>query len=705
MRRDGGGGSNQITELAMDNLTIAALSRPFTIGMLYNARTEELLPGFSLWDDATLQKNTAETPKPGSEFHVSTSDSIKSKSSLLDIEGSLNLNLMCGLIKVGASAKFMDSTKKSKKKSRVTFRYHATTHFKHLSIPDMNLSAEQKDIISKGTATHVVTGILYGVNCFFVFDYDKMEESGSKDIGATMEAAVNKIPSCGIGAELKNKLTAEEKDLTGKFSCKFIGDLILDKDPVTYEDAVETYAELPKLLGESGKNSVPLKVWLMPLKNLDDTAAEVLTLSLPLVREVQDTLEDLREIGMRCNDALDDPVVEKFQHIKKKLTRFKKECTYYESDIKKAIAKKLPLVREGTEEEGAIKEIFEGRAESPFSSEQLNKWMDDAEREINVIRSILEILKGAKILPNKSDLDRVVLDPKTKPGLCYAFTSLDSSDPYLDAMTSSPDSVDAGTTKEDPWYYSDDVVQEMRRKARMLNAESGHVLISVTPDEDIRGARLYKYFKGMLRDCDLKVEVEKVTKKKDLVIYGCELNLDPGTVNKSLMLSEDNRGVSSSSQKYEDDKERFDSLPQVLCKEKLNRRCYWEVEFEADDENVSVGVCYEGMSRKGSGNAAKLGANAMSWCLEIKRLKTEATFTAKHNNQSVSIPEKGSTRVAVFLDWPGGTLSFYNVKAAALSHLHTFHATFSEPVYPALSILNKKGFFKRLFGLPSVEIG
>ncbi|KAJ8362293.1 hypothetical protein AAFF_G00384680 [Aldrovandia affinis] len=42
--------------------------------------------------------------------------------------------------------------------------------------------------------------------------------------------------------------------------------------------------------------------------------------------------------------------------------------------------------------------------------------------------------------------------------------------------------------------------------------------------------------------------------------------------------------------------------------------------------------------------------------------------------------------VGVFLDWPAGTLSFYSVSSDTLTHLHTFHTTFTEPLYPGFGL-------------------
>ncbi|CAL8269569.1 unnamed protein product [Gadus morhua 'NCC'] len=63
-----------------------------------------------------------------------------------------------------------------------------------------------------------------------------------------------------------------------------------------------------------------------------------------------------------------------------------------------------------------------------------------------------------------------------------------------------------------------------------------------------------------------------------LVFDACEVTLDPNTVHRELSLSEDNRKVTMAEedQPYPDHPDRFDSLSQVLGKEALTGRCYWE---------------------------------------------------------------------------------------------------------------------------------
>uniref|UniRef100_A0A671Y414 Neoverrucotoxin subunit beta-like n=1 Tax=Sparus aurata TaxID=8175 RepID=A0A671Y414_SPAAU len=695
--------------MSSEVMNIAALGQPFTLGMLYDARRDELIPGLTLWDKNSLKEKTVETSQQTSNFEVSASDSIESKSSLMDIEASLKVSLMCGLIKVGGSAKYLNDTKKFKNQSRVTCQYKATTHFNQLSvIQGETMNTQQVDVIKKGTSTHVVTGILYGADAFFVFDSEKLEASSVQDIQGHMEAVIKKIPKFDVEGKVDIKLTDEEKELTNKFSCKFYGDFILESNPASFEEAVKTYVGLPKLLRGKGTDTVPLKVWLTPLKDFDTTAAGLKReISAGLVGKVQNALEDLREIQMRCNDSLDDTVVRNFPQIKKELKNFQNWCNQCESNFKTNLGKTFPLIREGKEDESSVKKLLDDRNKSPFSHEKLDKWLDHKEREINIIRSCVDMMEGTKIVHNQSELDREVLAAGVDEALCFVFTSLQSADPglgemdkYLDSVRGSTsedlDSV-KGSTNEVPWYYSDEVLTKMREKAKSFQVVAKSLksnsrfcfLVAAVTNEKYTGATIYHYRNGKLLAEDFSKldipDVETVTDRRDLLWYACDLTPDPETAHKWLTLSERNKKVTRGpGQSYPDRPQRFDDCTQVLCREELTGRCYWEVKWKGSELFFAVGVCYRGLSRKGDHDQSRLGGNKLSWGLTYMQLGGPAGLCAHHDNQRhhLPFPPGPFTRLGVYLDWSAGTLSYYKVSSDTLSHIYTFHTKFTEPVYP-----------------------
>lgn len=157
------------------------------------------------------------------------------------------------------------------------------------------------------------------------------------------------------------------------------------------------------------------------------------------------------------------------------------------------------------------------------------------------------------------------------------------------------------------------------------------------------------------------------------------------TAHSELFFSEDKKKMTrqETAQPYPDNPERFKDWGQVLCKEGLRDRCYWEVEWAG--EWIGVGVAYKGISRKGKGNEAVLGYNDQSWSLRYCKGKFTVWYN-KTDDASVTVPYFESRRVGVFLDWAAGTLSFYAVSSRTMMHLYTFHTTFTEPVYPGLRL-------------------
>ncbi|XP_070998135.1 NLR family CARD domain-containing protein 3-like [Oncorhynchus clarkii lewisi] len=174
--------------------------------------------------------------------------------------------------------------------------------------------------------------------------------------------------------------------------------------------------------------------------------------------------------------------------------------------------------------------------------------------------------------------------------------------------------------------------------------------------------------------------------KPGLRKYVCDLTLDPNTVNRRLSLSEENRKVTCRREKqpYPDHPERFEDWKQVLCREGLTGRCYWEGEWIG--EGAVIGVTYKGINRRGRGwgEDCCLGYNDKSWSLVCN----DNSYSAYHNNNltTIDVPSSSSHRVGMYLDWPAGTLSFYRASSDTLTHLITFTSTFTEPIYPGFGV-------------------
>ncbi|XP_073803499.1 protein NLRC3-like isoform X2 [Danio rerio] len=160
--------------------------------------------------------------------------------------------------------------------------------------------------------------------------------------------------------------------------------------------------------------------------------------------------------------------------------------------------------------------------------------------------------------------------------------------------------------------------------------------------------------------------------------YVCILTLDPNTAHTELILSEENREVKRvlEKQPYPDHPDRFDH-PQVLCRESVCGRCYWEVEKIGND--VDIAVTYKSIRRKRGGKENVFGFNAQSWNL----ISSPSSFSFRHNHTQTVLPvEPLSRRIGVFVDHSAGTLIFYNITGDTTRVIHSVQTTFSEPLYP-----------------------
>uniref|UniRef100_A0A3B1JF24 Tripartite motif-containing protein 16-like n=1 Tax=Astyanax mexicanus TaxID=7994 RepID=A0A3B1JF24_ASTMX len=159
----------------------------------------------------------------------------------------------------------------------------------------------------------------------------------------------------------------------------------------------------------------------------------------------------------------------------------------------------------------------------------------------------------------------------------------------------------------------------------------------------------------------------------------CQLTLDPNTAHKYLLLSERNTAMTRSNtvQPYPDHPGRFDVWPQVLCRENVSGRCYWEVEWRGDG-GVGIAVSYKSISRKGGGWECGFGFNNdQSWRLFCN----SSRYTFRYNNRDTEISGVPvSSRIGVYVDHRAGTLSFYSI-SDTMTLIHRVQTTFTQPLY------------------------
>ncbi|KAM7405804.1 hypothetical protein PAMP_000231 [Pampus punctatissimus] len=182
-------------------------------------------------------------------------------------------------------------------------------------------------------------------------------------------------------------------------------------------------------------------------------------------------------------------------------------------------------------------------------------------------------------------------------------------------------------------------------------------------------------------EMDVLQTAEEPKTRTEFLQYSRQITLDSNTANTQLLLSQENRKVRSvgysEKQPYPHHPDRFTDHPQVLSKESLTGRCYWEVELSGN--GVSVAVAYKNINR--TGYESEFKDNDKSWLLHCHNLY----YNFNHNSISTLLSGPQSSRVGVYLDHRAGILSFYSV-SETMTLIHKVQTTFTQPLHAGLSV-------------------
>ncbi|XP_029938522.1 tripartite motif-containing protein 16-like [Salarias fasciatus] len=173
--------------------------------------------------------------------------------------------------------------------------------------------------------------------------------------------------------------------------------------------------------------------------------------------------------------------------------------------------------------------------------------------------------------------------------------------------------------------------------------------------------------------------------RADFLQYSQQITLDPNSVNSLLLLSDGDRKVTFTweDQPYPDHPDRFTECLQVVSRESLTGRCYWEVEWRGR-RGVNVAVTYKNISR--GGNKCGFGHNNKSWALDCG----SNSFIFLHRNARTLIPGPWSSRVGVYLDHTAGILSFYSI-SETMTLLHRVQTSFTQPLHAGVWLYGEEG--------------
>ncbi|CAM4844634.1 unnamed protein product [Rotaria magnacalcarata] len=419
-------------------IEMMALGRPFQLGMLYDSRSDQLIPGITLWDSQLLKTNIDFRPTPTTNYKISKEDTLQEKTHMLGIDANLKISVLAGLIEVSGSAKYIHDRKLTEHQERLTLKYSITTRFEQLTMDHLGKSnAKYTEVFDQKTATHVVTGIMYGAEAFFIFDRTLSSNENRTEVDGHVETMLKKIPKCDILGKCQLDLNDNEKNIAERLTCQFYGDFHLENNPSTFKEAAKLYQELPSLLGTNDEKAVAKKVWLYPLHLLDNAIMKITReISSNLVNMSVTLLDDLYKVETKAKDLMNrvaDNII--FRRHIEQLSAFCAHISQLQIDVKRQIIELLPKIRGGTVEEVMLANLFRRINLSPFNKQKLNDWLNLKAKELERVKGFIQILaKEENISTSTFSLDEALSDLNCEFTLCLVIRLMEKNDLFLNEM-------------------------------------------------------------------------------------------------------------------------------------------------------------------------------------------------------------------------------------------------------------------------------
>lgn len=160
------------------------------------------------------------------------------------------------------------------------------------------------------------------------------------------------------------------------------------------------------------------------------------------------------------------------------------------------------------------------------------------------------------------------------------------------------------------------------------------------------------------------------------------LTFDPDTANQYLQLSHKDQQVTHHWRAQGPARPGSFELWQVQCTQSFQTgRHYWEV--RASDHSVTLGITYPNLSRRKLGtHTDNIGRGPYSWGLCIQA----DSIQAWHNGKAQRLCGVPGRLLGMDLNLTSGCLTFYSLEPDT-QPLHTFHAVFSQPLFPVFWLL------------------
>ena len=459
------------------------LGRCPEIGTLYDCRTERFIPEVTLWNpEAISRMNRTEAT---SKTLVSVEDSLQSKFKSLEMDDNTSLSFLAGMIPVKGGAEYLRSEKALSNEIQVVLEYHCTQSIAEL--PKDQLKTEKRNELDKCIlATHVVTGVEYGIDAFFVF----RRKLGSNEIcGDAERAALIEVINKSVFENAE--LLEAEKQQVNELKCTYYGDICLPQLPTSFQEAIDVFKTYFMCNQEptSSTIAVPKKVSLLPLSLLYSQApGTYFSISNRIIEMSIKMFEQSRSIRSVAKSLQESCIYEYLLGINAQLETFCATLSKFQSNFQKTLQQLLPKIRGGELGEQELLGQIAGWKESPFDESRLQSWIAAKKKEKCILEPLFKQLEdnipNVRIVNRNADLISASAGKKI---LYYSFGEELAKEDHIFLHEIESYSTGNGTNsieswdEDQEWYNNDNTV---RCANNQLESFVGFARINMRPELD-----------------------------------------------------------------------------------------------------------------------------------------------------------------------------------------------------------------------------
>ncbi|CAF3740885.1 unnamed protein product [Adineta steineri] len=300
--------------MSVNNETIGrqAIGRHEFIGSLYDIRSDRF-EGRNLFNRELPLSYISTTDCAYTTYIVDENESQKDTFNKLNIDASMKVSLLAGLLNVEGSAKYLNQTKTDSRTVRVTHILQLKTKKQHLHISMADLyNYSSTDALENPNATHCVIGITWGANVAATFEEILDTSEAAEEIQGQLSAYLKK-PTMTVSGDAKLLNTNQGNSKFRSLKISFSGDVLIKDVPHTVEDVFNIFRKVPSELEKlnDGKGQ-QLEFELYPLKRMAEIFNHKLLIdriikdaSIFILNRVEDIFEQMIQGQRMLNDFLD----------------------------------------------------------------------------------------------------------------------------------------------------------------------------------------------------------------------------------------------------------------------------------------------------------------------------------------------------------------------------------------------------------------